>query len=164
MDGDCFGMDHFAAAIDALEARGKVVSCSAFVPPHRTENATWRRAAEQQGFKFVSVPRRVGSKKDPNHIAISAEAVKLAGENAVSCIALLVNELDFVYLADFLNSMGQRTMLLVPDDRKQTLMSEFKTANADVVNLALDYRHPTQNAMLLPGGKVLWSPYQATMT
>ncbi|CAE8635995.1 unnamed protein product [Polarella glacialis] len=161
MDGDCNGPQHFRAALAALEKKGQVVYKSVFATPTHKDNPKWKTFLAEANVDFVPVARKAGGTRGPNDIEIAMQAACLASSRTAGCIALLVNDQDFLLVAKRLRSMQQRVMVLLPRGQAAGLARAFEEQEAKVVWLDLDEtepRRPTRKAILKPDGSGLIVP------
>lgn len=98
VDGDVFGPKHFDGIVQAVKRHGELQQGYIFAS---TMGKNWKQLVAALGLELREVERRAGG-KDPNDIAISLEAARLAFQENVDAIALAAPDLDFLYLVDFL--------------------------------------------------------------
>jgi len=133
IDGDAFGPSAWAPAVAEARKKGHVVCARVFCPADFSRSKTWMKAAADLGIQFETVHRRAGGAKDPNDMAIAMEASRLLSLREASCVAFVVCDMDFTYVAERLHALGHTALAVLPEGSSNRLVQAFRQVCADVV-------------------------------
>jgi Protein of unknown function DUF88. len=106
IDGDIVGPAHWPSLVDAVRSKGELTVAYVFGAPRKdNRDHSWQKDMTSLGIEFKAVPRKAGGAKVPNDMAIAMHASRLVSENEALAIALAVNDVDYVYVAQ-LSTLG----------------------------------------------------------
>eukprot|EP00930_Biecheleria_cincta_P014047 TRINITY_DN12242_c0_g1_i2.p1 TRINITY_DN12242_c0_g1~~TRINITY_DN12242_c0_g1_i2.p1 ORF type:complete len:554 (-),score=66.52 TRINITY_DN12242_c0_g1_i2:316-1977(-) len=154
VDGDNHGLSHITQAMKILRDEGHLQSTHVFGAPGRFNSKQWKSTLRAGHVVLKEIPRDAWGAKEPNDLAITCEAMKLACLNQTKIISLLVNDIDFTFVVSEIKSLGKQVIVLIPKDRPG-MINAYESAGACVISLASSegkVHRPRQKAVLYRDG------------
>jgi len=151
IDGDGRGLSQIEAAFAALRGRGNVVSSTIFTAPGMcSANRKWAEFLKKHRICVQEVVR--SGTKDPNDVALGNEAIRLASSQHIDCVALLVEDNDYVPIFQHIEQLGKALIVVLPNQNRPGLMQQLERIGITVV-IAESYRtKPRVQAVLQADG------------